>query len=52
VRKPLKMKWTSGFGSISFTNKTYDNLISDLPLRILVGHKGVEKCAAEARVSQ
>lgn len=26
-------------------NKAYDNLVSDLPLRILVGHKGVGKSA-------
>ena len=30
-------------------NKTYDNLISDLPLRILVGHKGVGKSAILTR---
>jgi len=33
------------FRQYFFYNKTYDNLISDLPLRILVGHKGVGKSA-------
>jgi hypothetical protein len=33
------------FRQYFFYNKTYDNLISDLPLRILIGHKGVGKSA-------
>lgn len=33
------------FREYFFFNQTYDNLISDLPLRILVGHKGVGKSA-------
>ena len=31
------------FRQYFFFNQTYENLISDLPLRILVGHKGVGK---------
>jgi hypothetical protein len=33
------------FRQYFFFNQTYENLISDLPLRILVGHKGVGKSA-------
>lgn len=33
------------FKQYFFYNKTYDNLISTLPIRILVGHKGVGKSA-------
>jgi hypothetical protein len=33
------------FRQYFFYNQTYDNLISNLPLRILVGHKGVGKSA-------
>lgn len=33
------------FREYFFRNKTYDNLISDLPLRIIVGHKGIGKSA-------
>jgi hypothetical protein len=33
------------FRQYFFYNQTYDNLISKLPLRILVGHKGVGKSA-------
>jgi hypothetical protein len=33
------------FRQYFFFNRTYDNLVSDLPLRILVGHKGVGKSA-------
>jgi len=33
------------FREYFFYNQTYENLISDLPLRILVGHKGVGKSA-------
>ena len=33
------------FRQYFFYNKTYENLVSDLPLRILVGHKGVGKSA-------
>lgn len=28
------------FRQYFISNKTYENLISDLPLRILIGHKG------------
>jgi hypothetical protein len=35
----------SRFRQYFFYNQTYDNLISNLPLRILVGHKGVGKSA-------
>ena len=33
------------FRQYFFYNKTYDDLVSDLPIRILVGHKGVGKSA-------
>lgn len=33
------------FRQYFFFNRTYENLVSDLPLRILVGHKGVGKSA-------
>lgn len=37
------------FRQYFISNKTYENLISDLPLRILVGHKGVGKSALLTR---
>lgn len=33
------------FKEYFFFNRTYDNLIADLPIRILVGHKGIGKSA-------
>ena len=33
------------FKEYFFFNKTYDNLTADLPIRILVGHKGIGKSA-------
>ena len=33
------------FKEYFFFNKTYDNLLADLPIRILVGHKGIGKSA-------
>ena len=33
------------FQEYFFFNRTYDNLVADLPIRILVGHKGIGKSA-------
>lgn len=33
------------FKEYFFSNRTYENLIGDLPIRILVGHKGIGKSA-------
>jgi hypothetical protein len=33
------------FKQYFFYNRTYDNLTADLPIRILVGHKGIGKSA-------
>ncbi len=35
----------NGLGSTFFRNKAYDNLVTGLPIRILVGHKGIGKSA-------
>ena len=37
------------FRQYFISNKAYENLIADLPLRILVGHKGVGKSALLTR---
>ena len=37
------------FRQYFISNKAYKNLITDLPLRILVGHKGVGKSALLVR---
>lgn len=37
------------FRQYFISNRTYENLISDLPLRILVGHKGIGKSALLTR---
>ena len=33
------------FKEYFFFNRTYDNLVADLPIRVLVGHKGIGKSA-------
>ena len=49
--KRQKTSRLSAFVNIFFYNRTYDDLNSDLPLRILVGHKGIGKSALLRRAS-